>query len=257
MIPYERIAWLRIRGVPLQLWIDAVFECIGERFGRIVKKSDVDEKDVCFNEEVISVLVNNGSTIEEKVPVRWKNMVFDVWVSEVNQFWTPEFVNERFQIDDQDVGINDDVSKSDNMVTEENGVPAPVPEERQPEKETVGNEQMENGETVVDAQSKGFDCNSPIIEEPDTEINDVQIPSLEVITEDGPTTKGQNINDEQVLVQKSGWPEGIASPNIDGGPDNPILPNVIGHFTSDTGGPDGTTQKKRKRCHLLKPERMH
>ncbi|XP_022024629.1 uncharacterized protein LOC110924963 [Helianthus annuus] len=56
-IPYERIAWLRIRGVPLQLWIDTVFECIGEKFGKVIKKSDADEKDVCFNEEVIGVLV--------------------------------------------------------------------------------------------------------------------------------------------------------------------------------------------------------
>ncbi|XP_022041338.1 uncharacterized protein LOC110943915 [Helianthus annuus] len=39
-IPFERIAWLKIRGVPLQLWIDAVFECIGEKYGRVIRKSE-------------------------------------------------------------------------------------------------------------------------------------------------------------------------------------------------------------------------
>ncbi|KAI3806723.1 hypothetical protein L1987_22637 [Smallanthus sonchifolius] len=35
---FERLAWIEIRGVPACLWDNHVFNWIGERFGRLVKK---------------------------------------------------------------------------------------------------------------------------------------------------------------------------------------------------------------------------
>ncbi|KAJ0854589.1 putative RNA recognition motif domain, nucleotide-binding alpha-beta plait domain superfamily [Helianthus annuus] len=76
-IPFERIAWLRIRGVPLQLWINAVFDCIGEKYGRIVKKSEADEDDM-DTEEIRDEEQNPVPSKEQPVNTLSANEKLDV-----------------------------------------------------------------------------------------------------------------------------------------------------------------------------------
>ncbi|MFS7952137.1 hypothetical protein Hanom_Chr07g00603371 [Helianthus anomalus] len=78
----------------MQLWIDSVFNCIEEKFGKVVRPSVADDKDLSFNYDTIGILVNHGASINEKMKIRWKKLLYDVWVTESNQFWDPDFVTD-------------------------------------------------------------------------------------------------------------------------------------------------------------------
>ncbi|KAJ0522388.1 putative RNA recognition motif domain, nucleotide-binding alpha-beta plait domain superfamily [Helianthus annuus] len=46
LLPYQRIAWLKIRGAPIQLWMGEVMNVIAGKFGRIVQSSEADKYDL-------------------------------------------------------------------------------------------------------------------------------------------------------------------------------------------------------------------
>ncbi|MFS8010692.1 hypothetical protein Hanom_Chr14g01300021 [Helianthus anomalus] len=205
-----------------------------------------------FNEEVIGVLVKNGSTIEEKIPIRWKNQSFDVWVSEINQFWTLEFIKEQDQDEEQYPGANDVTSQPVNMETEVIGEPAPIPAKPQMVNEKAENEQLDQEEQSEDVQSEDFDCNNDGTEESAAAIKEILIPSLEAINEEGSTAESQNKGDR---MDSNSGPDKITAPKLENGPSvgvlgDPIISNTEGGPTKEAGGPDSIIQKKRKRVSL-------
>ncbi|MFS7949852.1 hypothetical protein Hanom_Chr06g00576461 [Helianthus anomalus] len=162
-IPFQRIAWLRISGVPLQLWIDGVFNCVGERFGKVIKPSNADENDMNFNYDAVGVLVNHGSTINEKITIRWKHELFDVWVTEEHRFWTPNLCAEAEDGPELPVSIvnvnSEENTNLDNMDTDNPGdnqsssedgsrQESPEYEVTVPENEPTGQEDKEGSPTV-------------------------------------------------------------------------------------------------------------
>ncbi|MFS7939566.1 hypothetical protein Hanom_Chr05g00453281 [Helianthus anomalus] len=226
-IPFERIAWLRISGVPLQIWIDEVFNCIGEKFGRVIKSSEADDKDLCLNEDTIGVIVNYGSMINEKITIRWKHLLYEIWVSEINQLWLPEFVNELdskniltmaqlFPISSTSQKENSQPETKDTAMVDQEELP------QAPENERTGNESVEvkqaGNEKTADEQSEGghaLDEETPINESCDAAVEEPQL-SEEQTNKGGPQKKGEH---------------------------------QINNLNS-TVGPDITTQKKRKRINL-------
>ncbi|KAI3793055.1 hypothetical protein L1987_35667 [Smallanthus sonchifolius] len=90
---FERLAWIEITGVPACLWDDHVFNRIGERFGRLVKKSEAPLDDGNLSHEKLFILVHHGYKISEEVCVRRNNSSFKVWVHEIEDNWYPAFLD--------------------------------------------------------------------------------------------------------------------------------------------------------------------
>ncbi|KAJ0734416.1 putative RNA recognition motif domain, nucleotide-binding alpha-beta plait domain superfamily [Helianthus annuus] len=58
---YERVAWIKIRGVPLSLWDRHVFNKIGERCGRLLVKSEAEPFSGNMEDDRLAVLVHSGN----------------------------------------------------------------------------------------------------------------------------------------------------------------------------------------------------
>ncbi|KAF5760294.1 putative RNA recognition motif domain, nucleotide-binding alpha-beta plait domain superfamily [Helianthus annuus] len=69
-LPFERVAWIRLLGVPLHLLESDVVKMIGERIGKVlyVPKSSAEEKDLSMAR--VGVLVGEVDRIKEFVVVR-------------------------------------------------------------------------------------------------------------------------------------------------------------------------------------------
>ncbi|KAJ0443707.1 putative RNA recognition motif domain, nucleotide-binding alpha-beta plait domain superfamily [Helianthus annuus] len=249
-IPYQRIAWLRIRGIPLQLWIDGVFNCVGERFGKVIKPSDADENDINFNYDAVGVLVNHGATINEKITLRWKNRYYDVWVLEEFQFWAPDLRP-----------ITEDTPEPIGSKPKENAV------------ETMDNDQR-NQETGNDQRSpeSESETQSPVKESP------MKVDGGKPTDEDGSSDNVNEVWEQQKLnegredvinkeknknIEDKAGNDRSAEENMAGQKSisNIVDPVVDINEDSNTVGPDGLkgdtgngpirkTQKKRKRTSI-------
>ncbi|KAJ0806002.1 hypothetical protein HanPI659440_Chr02g0084701 [Helianthus annuus] len=89
-LPFERVAWIRLLGVPLHLLESDVVKLIGERFGKVlyVPKSSAEEKDLSMVR--VGVLLGEVDRIKEFVVVRWKDRSFRVLAEEELDVWVPD-----------------------------------------------------------------------------------------------------------------------------------------------------------------------
>ncbi|KAJ0935557.1 putative RNA recognition motif domain, nucleotide-binding alpha-beta plait domain superfamily [Helianthus annuus] len=92
---FERIAWIKVLGVPVSLWDRHVINKIGERCGRLVVKSEAEYSDGNMAENRLAILVNTGKKIASEFDLVWKEQVIRVWVEEISGKWSPAFLNEE------------------------------------------------------------------------------------------------------------------------------------------------------------------
>ncbi|KAM0029098.1 hypothetical protein Hdeb2414_s0018g00521811 [Helianthus debilis subsp. tardiflorus] len=91
-LPFERLAWVKVQGVPLQL-ADNDVNNIAEHFGKIVHGAQMEAEDENFSASWIGLLVGEGGRIQEQVTLKWKNKQFRVWLIEDVSVWTPDSVD--------------------------------------------------------------------------------------------------------------------------------------------------------------------
>ncbi|KAM0057459.1 putative RNA recognition motif domain, nucleotide-binding alpha-beta plait domain superfamily [Helianthus debilis subsp. tardiflorus] len=93
-MPFERVAWLRLLGVPLHLLETDVVKLVGEEVGKVlyVRKSFGGEKDLSMGR--IGVLVGEVERIKEFIMIRWKNRSFRILVEEEIDVWVPDCLGE-------------------------------------------------------------------------------------------------------------------------------------------------------------------
>ncbi|KAJ0935117.1 hypothetical protein HanRHA438_Chr03g0115321 [Helianthus annuus] len=91
-LPFERIAWLKVSGVPLHLLDNEVFDSIGRKFGKVVHVSSLSNDDKDFSYDMIGVLVGDGKRIMGNVNLVWKEKKFVVWVEEEVRDWIPDSI---------------------------------------------------------------------------------------------------------------------------------------------------------------------
>ncbi|KAM0057862.1 putative RNA recognition motif domain, nucleotide-binding alpha-beta plait domain superfamily [Helianthus debilis subsp. tardiflorus] len=89
-LPLERVAWLRIGGIPIHLLAPEVLGQIGDLFGRVLysPKSLDEEADLSFAR--VGVLVGEANRIKEIASIKWKSRVFRVLVEEELDVWVPD-----------------------------------------------------------------------------------------------------------------------------------------------------------------------
>ncbi|KAM0031729.1 hypothetical protein Hdeb2414_s0017g00512321 [Helianthus debilis subsp. tardiflorus] len=90
-IPFDRVAILRIHGVPFQLRDNSLFDQIGSIFGEVVKPSEFSWESIINSGSKCGVLTKIGNRIEDQVVINWKNKHYQVWVLEEPVHWEPDF----------------------------------------------------------------------------------------------------------------------------------------------------------------------
>ncbi|KAJ0611547.1 hypothetical protein HanHA300_Chr01g0017001 [Helianthus annuus] len=89
-LPFEKVAWLRVIGLPLHLLNRDVIKLVGEPFGKIlhVQKDFGDANDLSFVR--IGVLSGVVERIKEVVTLKWKERNYRILVEEELDVWIPD-----------------------------------------------------------------------------------------------------------------------------------------------------------------------
>ncbi|KAM0000278.1 putative RNA recognition motif domain, nucleotide-binding alpha-beta plait domain superfamily [Helianthus debilis subsp. tardiflorus] len=88
--PLERVAWLKLSGIPLHLFESDVMGQVGEMFGKVlhVPKSFEEDQDLLIAR--VGVLIGHSSMIKDEVILKWKNRSFRIWIEEDHEVWEPD-----------------------------------------------------------------------------------------------------------------------------------------------------------------------
>ncbi|KAJ0759777.1 hypothetical protein HanOQP8_Chr04g0130461 [Helianthus annuus] len=90
---FDRVAWIKVIGVPVSLWDRHVFNRIGERCGRLLVKSEASFEDGNMAEDRMAILVDSGKRFSLEMDIKWKEHSFKVWVEEIAGQWSPSFLS--------------------------------------------------------------------------------------------------------------------------------------------------------------------
>ncbi|KAM0056020.1 hypothetical protein Hdeb2414_s0006g00213001 [Helianthus debilis subsp. tardiflorus] len=88
----ERLAWIRVQGIPIHILDPVVLRKIGNVFGKslFVPKDVGDKSDLSV--KCVGVLLGNDQRIKEYISIRWKDKIFRVWVAEEENVWVPDYI---------------------------------------------------------------------------------------------------------------------------------------------------------------------
>ncbi|KAM0056036.1 hypothetical protein Hdeb2414_s0006g00213281 [Helianthus debilis subsp. tardiflorus] len=89
-LPYERVSWLKLCGIPLHLFSSEVMSQVGELFGKVLHVPKVLEEGQDLSVCRVGMLVGEVDRINEGVLVRWKNRSDRIWVEEDPNDWVPD-----------------------------------------------------------------------------------------------------------------------------------------------------------------------
>ncbi|KAJ0582145.1 hypothetical protein HanHA300_Chr04g0149011 [Helianthus annuus] len=106
-LPFERLAWINIFGVPPHLFFLNVFNSIGGRYGRVVQESQSNEEDRDLTFDCIGVLTDNGISISGLLKLRWQDNSYRVLVKEEPSVWVPDFLGNINGVDVLSSGSRD------------------------------------------------------------------------------------------------------------------------------------------------------
>ncbi|KAM0017564.1 hypothetical protein Hdeb2414_s0027g00689521 [Helianthus debilis subsp. tardiflorus] len=93
-LPFERLAWVSIIGVPPHLVSRGVFDAIGSKYGKVVHPSQFLESDDDLSYDRLGILLDSGNRINGALSLSWQDKRYKVWVIEENNQWLPDFLEE-------------------------------------------------------------------------------------------------------------------------------------------------------------------
>ncbi|KAM0065083.1 hypothetical protein Hdeb2414_s0003g00110641 [Helianthus debilis subsp. tardiflorus] len=99
-MPFERLAWINIFGVPPHLLSPGVFDQIGGKYGKVVHGSKFHEDDGDLTFDCLGVLTDSGNLISGELKLQWQDKYFRVWVIEEPSAWVPDFLGKIDDVDD-------------------------------------------------------------------------------------------------------------------------------------------------------------
>ncbi|KAM0041066.1 hypothetical protein Hdeb2414_s0011g00361891 [Helianthus debilis subsp. tardiflorus] len=98
-LAFERVAWLRVLGIPLHLFCNEVVLYVCSRYGTVAKPPQILDDDCDLSMVSVGVLVGEGKRISEEVVLRWQDKKYRVWVSENLGDWLPDCLDVDFESD--------------------------------------------------------------------------------------------------------------------------------------------------------------
>lgn len=103
-----RVAWLKIRGVPLSLSCSKVFDDIASKFGSVIQPAMFPEEDRDLSVACVGILCSGSDRVNKMVSLNWKSSKFDVCVEEETADWIPDCLvvmeEEGMDVEDQNGG---------------------------------------------------------------------------------------------------------------------------------------------------------
>jgi hypothetical protein len=219
---FERLAWLKVQGLPLHLISNEVINAVGGMFGKVVHKASKEESDPDLSFEYVGVLVGDGKRISDEVTLNWRNRKFRIWVAEEAGDWIPDFT-------DVPTDQGDDSVDSESLM-----------EEDAMEHHLVGSpDNLDDGNgnppTNVEPITEPV-CEPTTEPDLDQEVNDnIQCPNNDFIDIQSSTFKEVNVPEE---IADDSFIPGI---NFDFG-----IPNEKDHFSPST-----SKVVKRKKCKKM------
>ncbi|KAJ0533447.1 putative RNA recognition motif domain, nucleotide-binding alpha-beta plait domain superfamily [Helianthus annuus] len=89
-LPLERVAWLKLHGIPLHLVDEGVLTQVGELFGKVLHVPKSFDDDLDLSLVTVGVLAGEAVRIGEVVTLGWKGRSFRIWVEEEREAWVPD-----------------------------------------------------------------------------------------------------------------------------------------------------------------------
>ncbi|KAI3522755.1 hypothetical protein L1887_00805 [Cichorium endivia] len=120
---FDRVAWLKILGLPIKLWDRRNFDRIAGKFGSILVPFDAstDARDLSHGR--ICVLTDARRRIDEEVLIEFDGHLLNVYVVEYKDGWfplkSPEHVADDEQFEHDDYSEEDSDGISDTMMHED------------------------------------------------------------------------------------------------------------------------------------------
>ncbi|CAH1416883.1 unnamed protein product [Lactuca virosa] len=128
---YERVAWLKITGVPLQLWEENNFSIIASRYCKVLNPFDGISNRRDYSMGKVGVLTSVRRWINDEITVNSNGSEFKVGVVEYTDDWSPfksapfDKVDDSEEEDDNTEGISE-TWMEDEMDEPEEGKIRPV-----------------------------------------------------------------------------------------------------------------------------------
>ncbi|KAJ0466628.1 putative RNA recognition motif domain, nucleotide-binding alpha-beta plait domain superfamily [Helianthus annuus] len=89
-LPLERVAWLRLIGIPLHLFEPDVMTQVGELFGKVLHVPKMVEEDLDLSVCSVAVLIGEVGRISDVISLRWNRKCYRIGVEEEQQVWIPD-----------------------------------------------------------------------------------------------------------------------------------------------------------------------
>ncbi|KAJ0820190.1 hypothetical protein HanPSC8_Chr16g0704931 [Helianthus annuus] len=131
VLPFERIAWLMIHGVPPHLLENWVFDYIAGQFGPVLHPSQMDMEEDDLSTECVGILVRGENVISDSVTLKWRDRKFKVGIQEETGEWEPDclgfvehsekldFPASRTTTEDRPAAVSPDMVSGENEKVEE------------------------------------------------------------------------------------------------------------------------------------------
>ncbi|KAJ0666835.1 hypothetical protein HanPI659440_Chr17g0671131 [Helianthus annuus] len=87
VLPFERIAWLKVQGIPLHLLDPDLLRLIGNEFCKLLYVPEDFSEDLDHSTTCVGVLVGNEDRINEFVCLKWSDKQFRIRVLEEEREW--------------------------------------------------------------------------------------------------------------------------------------------------------------------------
>ncbi|KAJ0770504.1 putative RNA recognition motif domain, nucleotide-binding alpha-beta plait domain superfamily [Helianthus annuus] len=155
---FERLAWVKVQGIPLHLLLNEVIDEIGGLIGKVVHKAKKSESDQDLSFEYVGVLVGDGKRISEEILLNWQNRKFRVWVTEEVGDWVPDFdVVTTIRKDDDMASEDSEAEESSENNSDQSSEGSESDDDVIPEEEADYQENIEcTFNENIDDQSLGF-----------------------------------------------------------------------------------------------------
>lgn len=121
---FERIAWLKMVGVPLTLRSDSNFSLIASNFGKVLEITEGEGDSFDLSRGVACILTASRRLINEEVNCVFRDISFSIGVMEVNADWHPfdSFPNSEDHSISDDEDLDVEREEGEIMESDEDGV---------------------------------------------------------------------------------------------------------------------------------------
>ncbi|KAJ0821011.1 putative RNA recognition motif domain, nucleotide-binding alpha-beta plait domain superfamily [Helianthus annuus] len=96
-LPFKHLAWINIHGFPPppHLVAQEVFNTIGQKYGKVVRPSQMKKTDGDLTFDRLGIITDCGNRISGCLNLRWQDKIYRVWVVEETDPWIPDFLEDE------------------------------------------------------------------------------------------------------------------------------------------------------------------